>query len=285
MKKFSIEKKGYNITEVDDYLMSLELENSNALREKQARIDSLRQENFELSRKLEEYKQKEKSISSALTSATDKANEIIDVSKQKYNIELNNLNKFYDKWNNFFKELIIRYPKMKDFDTSEVLDNIKSDIKKLMNNDYLIEAYEVDYKKSQDVNESFNDLLKKFDMQKKQAKKQVKIKLNKNLDKEKITDSENEIEYLGEHNKVNNIKPITSLTLENDEKDEFESLVDKFLQTNNTISKGYEKSILNTNKKKSLKSAYEPNESGFDLNEALNPTDDLTNIMKGFKLD
>ncbi len=285
MKKFSIEKKGYNTTEVDDYLMSLELENSNALRDKQARIDSLRQENFELCKKLDEYKQKERSISSALTSATDKANEIIDVSKQKYNIELNNLNKFYDKWNNFFKELTLRYPKMKDFDTSEVLDNIKSDIKKLMNNNYLIEAYEVDYKKSQDANKSFDDLLKKVYTQKKQVKKQVKIKLNKNLDKEKITDSENEIEYLGEHNKVNNIKPITSLTLEKDEKDEFESLVDKFLQTNNTISKGYEKSILNTNKKKSLKSAYEPNESGFDLNEALNPTDDLTNIMKGFKLD
>ena len=285
MKKFSIEKKGYNTTEVDDYLMSLELENSNALRDKQARIDSLRQENFELCKKLDEYKQKERSISSALTSATDKANEIIDVSKQKYNIELNNLNKFYDKWNNFFKELTLRYPKMKDFDTSEVLDNIKSDIKKLMNNNYLIEAYEVDYKKSQDANKSFDDLLKKVYTQKKHVKKQVKIKLNKNLDKEKITDSENEIEYLGEHNKVNNIKPITSLTLEKDEKDEFESLVDKFLQTNNTISKGYEKSILNTNKKKSLKSAYEPNESGFDLNEALNPTDDLTNIMKGFKLD
>ena len=285
MKKFSIEKKGYNTTEVDDYLLSLELENSNALRDKQARIDSLRQENFELCKKLDEYKQKERSISSALTSATDKANEIIDVSKQKYNIELNNLNKFYDKWNNFFKELTLRYPKMKDFDTSEVLDNIKSDIKKLMNNNYLIEAYEVDYKKSQDANKSFDNLLKKVYTQQKHVKKQVKIKLNKNLDKEKITDSENEIEYLGEHNKVNNIKPITSLTLEKDEKDEFESLVDKFLQTNNTISKGYEKSILNTNKKKSLKSAYEPNESGFDLNEALNPTDDLTNIMKGFKLD
>ena len=91
--------------------------------------------------------------------------------------------------------------------------------------------------------------------------------------------------FIFDSNKVNNIKPITSLTLEKDEKDEFESLVDKFLQTNNTISKGYEKSILNTNKKKPLKSAYEPNESGFDLNEALNPTDDLTNIMKGFKLD
>lgn len=285
MKKFSIEKKGYNTTEVDDYLMSLELENSNALRDKQARIDSLRQENFELSKKLDEYKQKEISISNALTSATDKANEIIVVSKQKYNIELKNLNKFYDKWNNFFKELILRYPKMKDFDTNEVLDNIKSDIKKLMNNDYLIEAYEIDFKKSQDVDESFNILLKNFDKQKKQTKKQVKIKLNKNIDKEKIIDSENTIEYLGEHNKVNNIKPITSLTLNNDEKDEFESLVDKFLQTNNTISKGYENSILNTNKKKPLKSAYKPNESGFDLNEALNPTDDLTNIMKGFKLD
>lgn len=284
MKNFSIDKKGYNTLEVDDYIISCELENSNALKEKQSRIDELRLENFELSKKLNEYKLKEQSISQALTSATDKANEIIDVSKQKYEIELNNLKVFYDKWERFFKELLVRYPKMQDFDTDKVLTDIKNDMKALLNNEYLIEAYELNYEKQPkpEIN-NYESLIKTVN--KKPSRKKVSLKINKSPDKEKIVDSENELELLGEKNKVNNIKPITSLTLEKDEKDEFESLVDKFLHTENNISKGYEQSILNENKKKPSKIKLQPNDSGFDLNEALNPTDDLINIMKGFNLD
>lgn len=286
MKKFSIQKKGYSIEEVDDYLISQELENENILKEKQSRIDELRKENFDLSKKLQEYELKEKSISSALTIATDKANEIVDVSKHKYSLELKNLDDFYKRWETFFSELIKRYPKMEDFDTEKVLIDIKKDIKSLLNDEYLIEAYELNYEKPEKTQkDDYDSLVKTVKEPKKTTRKRVNIKINKTPDKSKIIDSENEIELMGEKNKVNNIKPISSLTLDNDEKDEYESLVDKFLHTNNNISKGYEKSILNENKPKPSKISLKPNESGFDLNEALNPTDDLLNIMKGFKLD
>ena len=38
-------------------------------------------------------------------------------------------------------------------------------------------------------------------------------------------------------------------------------------------------------KEKSNSRYIEPNESGFDFEEALNPTEDLLSIMKGFNLD
>lgn len=278
MKNFNLDKKGYSVKEVDDYLIMQQIENDRLLKEKQARVNELREENFKLLKELNEFKNKEKTISEALLASTEKANEIEREAKLKYSLELKNLDEFYNKWNNFFNELIVRYPKMRDFDTKSALLNLKTEI----NN--LIEGYTPN--KTHKESNSFINLLDKLRARSKTINKEKKV-LNLNrqdVNKNKIIETENEIEYLTESNKVNKIKPITNLTLSNDEKDEFDSLVDKFLHTNNKISSGYENSILNKNKKQQVRYPT-PNESGFDLEQALNPTDDLMKIMKGFKLD
>ena len=278
MKNFSLDKRGYSVKEVDDYLIMQQIENDRLLKEKQARVNELREENFKLLKELNEFKNKEKTISEALLASTEKANEIEREAKLKYSLELKNLDEFYNKWNNFFNELIVRYPKMRDFDTKSALLNLKTEINNLIN------GYTHD--KTHKESNSFINLLDKLRARSKTINKEKKV-LNLNrqdVNKNKIIETENEIEYLTESNKVNKIKPITNLTLSNDEKDEFDSLVDKFLHTNNKISSGYEKSILNKNKKQQGRYPT-PNESGFDLEQALNPTDDLMKIMKGFKLD
>lgn len=278
MEKFRIEKKGYSIKEVDDYIIVMQIEQDRALKEKQSRINELREENFTLQQKLEKYKDKEESISKTLLVATQKADEIEKQAKKEKKLQLKNLDDFYKKWEDFFKELLIRYPKMEDFDSTKILGNIKKDINALLTNTYSIE------KKKSTISDPFEELLTKLKSRRNSEHKKVTISLNKNPDADKIEDSVNELEFVSENNKVNQIKPITNLTIEKDEKDEFENLVDKFLHSKNNISKGYESSILN--KKKKVYKAYpKPNASGFDLEEALNPTDDLGSIMKGFKLD
>ena len=278
MEKFRIEKKGYSIKEVDDYIIVMQIEQDRALKEKQSRINELREENFTLQQKLEKYKDKEESISKTLLVATQKADEIEKQAKKEKKLQLKNLDDFYKKWEDFFKELLIRYPKMEDFDSTKILGNIKKDINALLTNTYSIE------KKKSTISDPFEELLTKLKSRRNSEHKKVTISLNKNPDADKIEDSVNELEFVSENNKVNQIKPITNLTIEKDEKDEFENLVDKFLHSKNNISKGYESSILN--KKKKVYEAYpKPNASGFDLEEALNPTDDLGSIMKGFKLD
>ncbi|MBE5746176.1 MAG: hypothetical protein E7359_02695 [Clostridiales bacterium] len=276
MKEFSLERKGYSIKEVDDYLILEQIEHDRHLKEKQARINELRQENFDLTRQLNIYKQKEESISLALTNANEKAKEIIAKAKLEYSLELKNLDAFYEKWNNFFNELIKRYPKMHDFDDKKVLSNIKEDIKNIVSGTYQI-SYKEDNKNSVSV---LLDKLKEHSQNK--ERKKVSLKTNENVNKDIIIKTECELEYQEQNNKINNIKPITNLKLDNEEKEEFESLLDKFLHTNNKISKGYESRILNTNKKSKYPKA---NSSGFDFEQALNPTDDLSKIMQGFKLD
>ena len=135
MSKFSVVKKGYSISEVDDFVFEQELETSRILKEKQDRIDELRQENIKLSNQLETLKQKEDSISLALVYAQEMAKKIENNSKLKYETELKNLDDFYNKWQVFFDELMIRYPLMKDFDSKNVMDEIKKDIKNLFKNE------------------------------------------------------------------------------------------------------------------------------------------------------
>lgn len=277
MKEFKIDKKGYSVKEVDDYLIMQQIENDRLLREKQSRINELREDNFKLMRELNAFKERETSISKALISSAEKAKEIEEKAKLEYNLELKNLDVFYKKWNNFMNELILRYPKMKDFDTQQVLLSVKTEINELLNGTFQTQQKD-------DKTKTFKNLIDKLHAHGKNKQKAT-LKINTNVDRSKIIDSENELEYQTENNKMNNIKPITNLTITNEEKDEFENLVDKFLHSENKISKVYQNNILNSNKKKDIKKYPKPNESGFDLEEALNPTEDLINIMKGFKLD
>ena len=60
--------------------------------------------------------------------------------------------------------------------------------------------------------------------------------------------------------------------------DGYESPADKFLESGETENNAYAKML-------SHEGDYSPNESGFDLKEAVNPKDDLSEIMKAFDLD
>lgn len=277
MKTFNIDKKGYSIKEVDDFIIMQQIENDRLLKEKQARINELREENFNLLRDLNILKQRELSVSKALIASTEKAKEIEEKAKQEYSLELKNLDVFYKKWKDFFDELIVRYPKMKDFDTKQILSTLKSEINEAVNES--VSIYKKDEKST-----NFKNLIDKLHAHSENKQKAI-LNINKNNKNEIDKEIDTELENQTENNKINNIKPITNLTISSEEEDEFENLVDKFLHTNNKISKGYENSILNKNRKKVVKKYPTPNESGFDLEQALNPTEDLYNIMKGFKLD
>lgn len=88
--------------------------------------------------------------------------------------------------------------------------------------------------------------------------------LNKMKDKKgQETPREVRIERVGE--KSNFIKPVTQMTLE--ENDSYDNLVDKFLDTKPPEEQPRAMKIQS---------------SGFDLKEAINPKDDLSEIMKAF---
>ena len=68
------------------------------------------------------------------------------------------------------------------------------------------------------------------------------------------------------YDKPSQIKPVTSMTLE--ENDNYDNLVDKFL---------------NTQPEEQQEKTVKFQSNGFDLKEAINPKDDLEEIMKAFE--
>ena len=72
-----------------------------------------------------------------------------------------------------------------------------------------------------------------------------------------------------------NIKPIANVEVENNE--DYDSPVEKFLQEDSSDA-----TYTNFLSKNPKSNGLEPNESGFDLKEAVNPTEDLEEIMKAF---
>ena len=101
---------------------------------------------------------------------------------------------------------------------------------------------------------------------------QAKARLEE--EKNVIVRKEKPAEPIEQAEKKTKIKSISNIQM--DKNDKFENLVDKFLsveenEENDSVSQ-YEKALLKKKQK----------ESGFDFGEALNPTDDLTEIMKSF---
>ena len=265
---FSIQKNGYNTAEVDSFIATKEKEHKKVLAEKNAEINELKVE-------VAKIQGKSNSIALALTAAVDKAKEIEESSKNIYKLKIEQMNILYTKWDMLLNEMLRKYPAINSIsNVREDMENLKSSIKNALKDDFNVEILQ-----SNVATDPIRALLNKLtgskakDNDKFILETKQKIKLERKTkvslsDKTELTKLEEKAPY---------IKPIADVKLEKDEK--YENLVDKFLNSDEENNSAYAKSLTVS---KPTKSAYEPNETGFDLNECINPTDDLTEIMKSF---
>jgi cell division septum initiation protein DivIVA len=283
MNRFNIVRHGYDINEVDSHLDNLKTTYEEQLKSQLDRINALRVENQELKDKLEKYKGKEGSISQTLIVAVDKAKQIEDNSKKLYDLELAKVRALYAKYETLYNEFSLKSQN----EDIKPLKNITSDFKKtaleslnlnLQNNIKIDPIKELLYKvtknrEDETLKESISTPQKTLNaVNDKNAitqKVDVSKKSQTNIDNS-VKVNESEI-----HNdSQTQIKPIASIKL--DKNDKYENLVDKFLNDDNSVnSAGLEKSIIGNRGKGT-------DENGFNLKEAVNPTEDLEDIMKSF---
>ena len=108
-RRFKVERKGYSIREVEDYI-ALEIErNEIVYNEQRERIDSLLNENQQLKRAVEEYKSREDKIAEAIIVARENADKMTAEIKLRYMMELDRLKLFRAKWIGVYEELKERY--------------------------------------------------------------------------------------------------------------------------------------------------------------------------------
>ena len=263
---FTSSKNGYNKKEVDLYIQDLQ-NKQNELQQKNSKLES-ELKFFQTQKR--EMKEKNDSISLALTSAVEKAKQIEKSSNNVYKLKIQQITLLYSRWERLLDEILTKYPQIESVENvKDLLANFKESIKSTLKDDYKLCSITSPVKTD---NDTIRLLLNKLNSYNKtNSPKTVKME-RKQLSKD-MQNAQSELSRIEE--KASLIKPICNASLLNTSKDE--DLADKFLEDDSLENNAYSNII--TSKVTAIP---EVNETGFDLKEAINPKDDLDEIMKAF---
>lgn len=261
---FASSRNGYDTKQVDEYINKVTSAYDKQLADQKDRINALLDENRLLKDKLLKYTSKETSISGALMVAVEKAKEIEDDSKKVYELEIQRLRLLFNKYKSLLDKMLEENPKSDSVKaTKKVVQEFRESINETLSRNYSVMA------KNVSAYDPMRNLLSKMQKYIEKRNQETTDEIKKSDEKwEKVSKASAKLTYeIPVHNEKVNIKPITDINLSKD--DHFENLVDKFLE----VGEGEEKNAL---AQKIMQS------SGFDLKEAVNPTEDLEDIMKFF---
>lgn len=245
--------------------------------------DELDQKNKEIARLKEEVEvlrsgqrhlaSKKASISNALVAAVDKAKEIEDSSKKVYELKINQLSALQARWEKLLEEMLAKYPNLVETENvSHMVQKFKQSMIEIMSEDF-------DIPKTQKTVATSGDQIRSLlsRVNKTEKKQVVKIERKKKQPQKSV---EKVVRAFGEE-KPTLIKPIVNMTMNKDEG--YETLADKFLSVDEEEeSAGLNKAVYSKVEKDDPYAYPDVNESGFNLEEAVNPKDDLEEIMKSF---
>lgn len=248
---FNLEKNGYNKQEVDAYIKKLVMEHDKEVLSYKEKYLALQKNN----------KEDEPNFSATLVDAMEKARQIEMSWKNIYKLKIQQLDLLYTRFQSLFNEALEKYPQLENVgNIKSVIEEFKTAVGLALQDDFnaqLTSPVQTD-------NDTIRRLLSKMTAygKEQESTKVVKLRRRRNLGAKRDI-------YFEEKSQI---KPISNLEPE----DASQNLVDKFLQedSSDTI---YTKFL-----SKQQKNDLSPNESGFDLKEAVNPTEDLEEIMKAF---
>ena len=241
-------KKYYTQLELDEYVRKLLTNSEIALSKQAEKIENEKKVNAKLQKELDEYKKKEKTISRALIIADRKAKYIESTTRSRCAIEIERLARLAEKWDDFFNELEDKYAKTDKEKLEEFKDELSKVIDSMMDMENMFDKSNLS-----EAEQSHSQEISRL--------KVIKEKKQNELD-ERFSKLKLEFDMkIGDNATRGRGRPKKK-----------DSLDIKKIQSPNYI-RGNQKSKANT--------VYPPiGESGFDFNEAMNPTDSLEDIMK-----
>lgn len=297
MSKFSLDKKGYNTKEVNDYINNLYLKYEEKLSEQKDRVFALKSELEKAQARLDHYIEKDKQISQALIYAVEKADEIESASKKIYELEIKRVRLLYKRWEELLLEVESKYPQINNNSyIYSLLDSFKASINDVLEQNFNLnnsmktaENLKQNLKKNGDsyIKNILNKMEYAFSSQPEAEKTRVTTPKQtiKKIDISNVM-SNHEKEQSRMNALSNRLNVITnSLSLKSNE-----DLVDGYLNSdlddefaNTAYAKNITRKKITPEDNSPFNYAYPtPNDSGFDLKEALNPKEDLDEIMKAF---
>lgn len=263
MVKFDIDRKGYDIEQVENYINTLTVKYEEKLAELKDRIFTMRNELSVMKERLSTYKSKDKQISQALVFAVDKAGQIENSARKLYDLEIKRINILYEHLQVIIEAIDEKYgKKAKDAKLTTLIEEFRRGLDSVLVQNSSIEQSNIKQELKENSDNYIKNLLNKMDYvinDKPAAKKRYEQK--------KRT----------EDTTFNPEKYTIGSRLQQISKQLDGKSADKYLSDETDIEKtAYSKNFM----KKSKYPA--PNESGFNLEDALNPKEDLEEIMRAF---
>lgn len=291
MEDFRIVKNGYDRKQVDDYIFDMVQDNEKKFNEQKIRISDLKQQLEETRQQLNTFKEKNSNISDALVVAVETAKQIENSSKNIYELEIKRVRSLYDKWQKFLDDFMAKYPGLQNkYDTKMLLKVFANDIDAILKQNRKsieeIKAIENDNLESNTISlkmlinkmsnvtkPNSNNVAETSNYAKEPVQKQHTIIRNAKPSEETLINHQIDMAISEETERLKKdmIKPIANTKMSKG--DEYENLVDKFLRDDDDSyeNNAYSKVFLEKEKN-----------DGFDLKEAVNPTEALEDIMKSF---
>ncbi|MBO4554781.1 MAG: DivIVA domain-containing protein [Clostridia bacterium] len=112
--RFEIRRRGYDVSEVENYIVETQSKNETVLIEQKERIAALKEENDKLTAEVTALRAQENQIKLTLLKATHTAEQLDSDLKNRYAAELKRLQLFRAKWTSAYEEIRERYNFSKD---------------------------------------------------------------------------------------------------------------------------------------------------------------------------
>ena len=259
MAKFDINKKGYDPEQVDTFINKLSLKYEEKLSEQKDRVFSLKNELSLLEDKLENYKDKDKQISKALIYAVEKAEQIESNASKLYNLEIKRLRLLYKQWEELTLKLgMLEVPQV----VKKEIDAFQKTLNEVLDQNNRINGNAIRKDIQQNSDNYIRNLLNKMDYAINSKPQPDPKPILTAMAKETEKENTRVIDLSG---KLNSVKASGKGTMADN------YLNSDDIETSSVFAK-------NITRKRNNK----PKQSGFDLEDALNPKEDLDEIMKAF---
>ncbi|MDD7351681.1 MAG: DivIVA domain-containing protein [Clostridia bacterium] len=141
MEKFKVRRKGYDVKEVDEYLVKIAGGYDKVLLEHKDRILALEQEKAELQKKVKEYESKREEASLALAMAVEKARNIEYASKVRYCLEGERLSEFARKWTDYVNTHLPEEIAKQNDSLTQYLNDAKAELQSMLDSGLNIKKY------------------------------------------------------------------------------------------------------------------------------------------------
>ena len=121
-----LDKRKYKKKEVEELLDICKTDSNNLINEYKSKITELELENKRLLSEIAVYKEKDLLITNTLVNVEKQAGEISSNTQAIYDLEVERLKKFSERWKGYFKYIIEKYPLYGQVkDATEIYETLK----------------------------------------------------------------------------------------------------------------------------------------------------------------